>query len=213
MRKLLVIDLDGTLADTRADLANAVNFMRAKFSLIPLAQDFIISKVGDGISALIARTTPEVENQSLAVREMKEYYSRHLLDETALYPGAKDTLVALKSRGVTVALFSNKPQSACREILSGLGVAELFDFILGGEADFPLKPDPAALNYLQQTTRISLENCFMFGDNHTDLAAARRADFRSIFAAFGFGKKATEAADFTVDSFDKILPIVGGDGQ
>ena len=210
MRKLLVIDLDGTLADTRADLANAVNAMRLELSLPALSQEFIVSKVGDGITALIARTTPEVADLPLAVAKMKAYYSRHLLDATVLYPHVKETLVELKDRGVVIALFSNKPQAACREILLGLGVSELFDFILGGEADFPLKPDPAALNFLRQKTLIPPENCFMFGDNHTDVAAARRANFRSIFAAFGFGKLLAEVPEFTVDCFDGILPIIAG---
>ena len=129
---------------------------------------------------------------------------------TKLYPQVKETLATLHSAGVVIALFSNKPQGACEKILAGLGIAPYFAEVIGGGGDFPLKPDPAALDFLREKFALPAKDCYMFGDHQTDIAAARRAGFRSIFASFGFGRLGKDAPDSRVNSFAEILPLLLG---
>ncbi len=211
MVKLIVFDLDGTLIDSRRDLAGAVNYMRGTMGLEPLAVERVVSFVGNGVQTLVRRAVADAEvDFDEAVRRMKLYYADHLVDSTALYPGVSAGLRELQEAGITLAVLSNKPTAASVRILEKLGVAGYFRAILGGDANCAMKPEPDGLFLLQREYGFESSSCWMFGDNYTDLEAARRAGFRRALARYGFGDPGEETFDFEVSSFGEFVMAVKG---
>ncbi len=211
MVQLIVFDMDGTLIDSRLDIAGAVNYMRGSMGLEPLAAERIVTFVGNGIGNLVRRAVADSEvNFDEALLRMKRFYGEHLVDTTCLYPGAAEGLRELRAAGIILAVVSNKPTAACRTILEKLGVADCFGDVIGGDSEYPLKPEPDALAALREKYGFPVENCWMFGDHYTDLEAARRAGFRRAFARYGFGDAKEEASDFSVDSFREFVMAVKG---
>lgn len=211
MVKLIVFDLDGTLIDSRHDLAGAVNYMRGSMGLEPLSAERVVSFVGNGIINLVRRSVADAEvDFDEALRRMKRYYADHLVDTTCLYPGVSAGLKELKESGITLAVLSNKPTAASAQILDRLGVAGFFSDIIGGDGNYPLKPEPDALLALQAKYGFDASSCWMFGDHYTDLEAARRAGFRRALARYGFGDPREEKFDFEVDSFGEFVIAVKG---
>ncbi len=211
MADLVVFDLDGTIADTRLDLAGAVNYMRGTMQLEPLQTERIVRMVGNGMTNLVRRAVADVEiDFDEALRRMKRYYADHLLDTTCLYPGVAQGVAELHQKGVKVAMVSNKPVAACKSILDGLQIGEYFDAVIGGDDAYPLKPEPDSLLALLQKFDLSSKNAWIVGDNYTDLEAGRRAGFRRVFVTYGFGDARNEKPDFTAGSFAEFMMIIRG---
>ena len=211
MADLVVFDLDGTIADTRLDLAGAVNYMRGTMQLEPLQTERIVKMVGNGMSNLVRRAVADVEiDCEEALRRMKRYYAEHLLDTTCLYPGVAQGLEELHSKGVRIALVSNKPASACQNILDGLKIGAFFDAVVGGDDLYPLKPEPDSLLALAEKFAVPAKNSWIVGDHYTDLEAGRRAGFRRVFVTYGFGETRDEKPDFTAGSFAEFMMIIRG---
>ncbi|MCQ2379840.1 MAG: HAD-IA family hydrolase [Victivallaceae bacterium] len=211
MEKLIVFDLDGTLIDSRLDLAGAVNYMRASMGLEPLQNERIVRMIGNGMSNLVRRAIADTTidfNESL--RRMKLFYADHLLDTTYLYEGVSAGIRELRQSGEKLAVVSNKPTAASKSILDGLGVGEYFDDIIGGDSEYPLKPEPDSILALSAKYGIPAERCWMVGDNYTDLAAGRRAGFRTVLVTYGFGDPKDEKPEFTAESFSEFMMIVRG---
>lgn len=208
---LLVFDLDGTLIDSRADLATAVNLMRKHYGLPPLPLDTITAYVGNGLRMLVTRalagTSINVED---AVRVQKPLYLAHMYDETALYPGVLATLQQLRQAGHTLAIATNKPVDACEDILKHFGIRDLFDKVMGGGSTPNLKPDPEMITTLMAATGFSAADTWVIGDNYTDLECARRAGAGSVFCAFGFGDPRGETPKQTIHSFAELLRLFPG---
>ncbi|HNX52715.1 MAG TPA: HAD hydrolase-like protein [Pontiellaceae bacterium] len=205
-RQLLVFDLDGTLADSRADLATAVNLMRAHYSLPPLSLDTIESYVGNGVRQLVARSLQDTGvDVAEALPLYKQFYTEHMLDATALYPGVAQGLRRLAESGHLLAVLSNKPGDPSRTILHHLGAGPLFAWILGG-GDLPnLKPAPDGLLALVAATGMPPQKVWMIGDHHTDLEAARNAGVKSGFVTYGIGNPGGFRADQVWNSFEELV--------
>ncbi len=208
-RGLAIFDLDGTLADTRADLATAVTRTRRALGLRALSIPRVTAAVGNGLSSLLERTVferrdiPASEKRAIWMRE----YAAHWLDKTAVYPGIPEALLALRRRGWRLAVLSNKPDEATKAIVAGLGLAKRFSLIQGSAPGLPLKPDPAAVEFVLQASGYDGRRSavWMVGDNYTDLEAARNAGVCSCFCRFGFGHPRTEIATAIIDSADELL--------
>lgn len=142
---LILFDLDGTLADTGADLADAVNFTRERFDLPPLPAARIHAHVGLGVEHLLRHTLPikSAERFQQVIAIFTERYEAHLLDRTVLYPGAREILDYFRDKRRVVA--TNKVQRLAEAVLRGLGVSDCFDLILGGDSAAEKKPHPALL--------------------------------------------------------------------
>jgi phosphoglycolate phosphatase len=204
-KTLLMFDLDGTLIDSREDIAAAVNRMRADCHLPPLPLKTVAGFVGDGIHVLVARALRghhvDIEE---ATRICTAHYRAHLHDKTTLYPGVREGLEQLRAAGFRFAAISNKPSDFCREILRYFGIVTWFPVILGGGDTAELKPNPEPLLVAMSRARVTPDHAWMIGDHKTDLEAARRAGVRSVFLTSGIGEPGREKATRIFDSFAEM---------
>ena len=209
MAHSLILDLDGTLIDSRADLALAVNLTRAELGLETLPQAQVVSYVGEGVRKLLIRAIPERPEcleQALALNQ--RHYRAHLLDHTALYPGVAAALETLQRRGTRLMVVTNKPREFTDLILDGLGIGAFMAAVVGG-GDCPgLKPDPAPLLLALERGGGTVDGAWIAGDNFTDLEAGRRAGIRRCFCRYGFGDPGQETWDLAVDAFSELAAFL-----
>jgi phosphoglycolate phosphatase len=188
--KLLVFDLDGTLVDSRRDLAQSANDLLAECGCPVQTDDAIGRMIGEGAAVLVSRAfaasggepPPDALSRFLAI------YNERLLETTRPYPGMTDVLTALGSRYV-LAVLTNKPRASTGRILDGLDLARHFDpdRVLGGDAPWPRKPDPAGLLALCSQTGASPSTTMLVGDSLIDWRTARAAATQVCLAEYGFG--------------------------
>jgi phosphoglycolate phosphatase len=209
--QLVVFDLDGTLADTKQDLALSVNAMRGHMGLGPLPLEAVTSYVGHGVTILIKRalgdqaTDGEVEK---GLTFFLDYYAHHLLDNTIAYPGVCEALECLANR--KLAILTNKPARFSREIISGLGLAPYFFEICGGDS-FPLKkPDPMGIKALMSQVSIPAQKTLIVGDSDTDVLTGRNAGVWTCGVTYGFGPQALKKAgpDLLLDNLRDLPPLL-----
>ncbi len=206
--RLLVFDLDGTLVDSKEDLANAVNVALESFDLPPLPNPVIYSYVGDGASALILRALPPEKADLLpeVLDRFLAYYRRHLLDTTRAYPGVGGAL--RKWAGIyRMAVLTNKGVAMTREILSGLSLDGYFFEVRGGDSFGTKKPDPEGLLHIVQEAGAEAREAIMIGDSRNDVLAGRAAGTVTCGVTYGLGTSgfAEHPPDFTVDRFPDLF--------
>lgn len=186
---LLIFDLDGTLIDSRLDLAHAVNATRAQARRGPLPHEQIFSFVGNGAPILIKRAMgPEATDEEVerALEFFLDYYRHHALDYTELYPGVRDALDSMRASGARLAVLTNKPVRISRRIMEGLGVSALFFQIYGGNSFEHKKPHPIGIDTLRAEAGASPGETWMVGDSYVDIQTARNAGVASCGVTYGF---------------------------
>jgi phosphoglycolate phosphatase len=208
----IVFDLDGTLIDSRADLAQAVNHVLHTFRLPALSLDTVTGYIGEGARMLVRRALGPAREDRLddGLKIFMDYYAVHLLDHTQLYPGIAAMLRELAQRGVVVSVLSNKPEAMSRAILDGLGVLSVFRAVLGGDSLPERKPEPAGVEHLRSLTGTPLEKVLVVGDSLIDLRTARAAGVDFCGVAWGFGTEGlrTAGAQPIIDEPAELLAIV-----
>ena len=186
---LVIFDLDGTLIDSRLDLAHSVNATRAQAGRGPMPHEQIFSFVGNGAPVLIKRAMgPDASEEEVrnALEFFLDYYRHHALDYTVLYPGVRESLNQLHSAGAKLAVLTNKPVRISRRIMEGLGVAPLFFQIYGGNSFEHKKPNPIGIDTLRAEASASAEDTWMVGDSYVDIQTARNAGVASCGVTYGF---------------------------
>ena len=188
--RLVVFDLDGTLVDSRRDLAESANAVLGECGCRPLPEDAIGRMVGDGAATLVQRAfvAAGCVQPPDALARFLTIYNGRLLKFTRPYERVPDVLAALAARG-PLALLTNKPLAATRQILDGLGLAGHFPpaRVVGGDGPFPRKPDPAGLLHLIAETGVTPAETMFVGDSVIDWRTARAAGARICLAGYGFG--------------------------
>jgi phosphoglycolate phosphatase len=188
--RLIVFDLDGTLVDSRKDIADSANETLVSYGAQPLAEDAIGRMVGDGAPTLIARAFGAAgrAQPSGALDRFLSIYNGRLLDCTRPYAGIPELLADLESR-TTLAVLTNKPLAATRRILAGLDLARRFepDRIVGGDGPFPRKPDPTGLEHLIASAGAAADATVLVGDSVVDWRTASAAATKVCLARYGFG--------------------------
>ncbi|MGH7871440.1 MAG: HAD family hydrolase [Candidatus Binatia bacterium] len=186
---LVMFDLDGTLADTGRDLADAVNFTRAHFDRAPLPDQAVFAHVGRGVEHLLRQALPEESPVRFheVWRVFLQRYEYHLLDRTALYPGAREILDYFRDKRRVV--ISNKIERLAVAVVRGLGVGDQFDTILGGDSAAEKKPHPALVNMALRRFQISPSRALMVGDGDTDIVAGKGAGVVTCGVTYGLGNK------------------------
>lgn len=211
--ELLIFDLDGTLADTKLDLAHAVNATRVRFGLPPLDNELVYSYVGNGAPVLIRKAMGPGYSEA-EIRPPLEYflshYREHMLDNARLYPGVRESLDRLRAEGVRMAVLTNKPEKISQDMLAGLGVSGYFFRICGGNDIVQKKPDPAGVRILLEETGIPKERALMVGDSAVDVLTARNAGIAVCGVTYGFQPEslAAEPPDILVDRMQDLTDMV-----
>ena len=208
---LLIFDLDGTLLDTRQDLTDAVNYALRKLGFPELDLDTVTSYVGDGVRKLLERTLNHPDDETLMTGRAYfiEYYSQHLADHTRPYPGVVDLLKALK--GKKMAVISNKSQEFTVPLLEKLGLASYFQIIIGGNAGYPAKPDPASVRAVLEQTGVPASGALITGDSPNDILAGREAGISTCAALYGYRPQQellTLNPDFTIERAEELIEIL-----
>lgn len=190
MFRLIVFDLDGTLVDSRRDIAESANALLESCGAAPLAEDRIGRMVGDGAARLVARAFAAAERTPPpdALERFLTIYNGRLLQHTRAYPGIPGALDALGSRA-RLAVLTNKPLASTRHILAGLDLARHFsdEAVVSGDGPFPRKPDPAGLRHLSSTAGVPLTDTLLVGDSLIDWRTAQQAPSAICLARYGFG--------------------------
>ncbi|MBI4372532.1 MAG: HAD-IA family hydrolase [Candidatus Omnitrophica bacterium] len=225
MIKLLIYDLDGTLIDSRRDIANAVNWALKELGLKEIQMEKIISFVGRGVTDLMRNVLTETlggegsagatHASPLLRRSIKLYrgrYAEHLLDETQLFPSVRAVLEHFKGRKQGV--ITNKPAGFSQEILLRLGVEAYFFRMIGGDQEFAKKPSPEPVFEMMKSAQVSSDETVLIGDSTIDIETARNAKVKVIAAAYGFENKAgleNLRPDFMVNDFSELIqcPLLG----
>ena len=182
--RLIIFDLDGTLADTQEDLAGAVNATRAWVGLPPLDLSGIRAALGEGAKVLIERTVPFEGPVEEPLRYFIGWYGTHYAERTRLYPGVVEVLEATRDR--LRAVVTNKPERISRKILQALGVAEHFVEVIGGDTLPVRKPDPAAVLALLRRHAVPPGEVLVVGDSPVDIATARAAGVKVAVVDSGY---------------------------
>jgi len=191
--KLLIFDLDGTLIDSRLDLARSVNATLRHFGRPELPAEVVVSYVGDGAAMLVRRALGDPTDEHLlaeALEYFQAYYLDHKLDHTHAYDGIKNTLVAIQAprNGFRrkMAVLSNKPVHPSLTILDALGLSQFFVSVYGGNSFATKKPDPlGAREILKETGSFPVET-LMIGDSLNDVLTGRNAGLWTCGVSYGF---------------------------
>ena len=211
--RLLVFDLDGTLVDSKQDLALSVNAMRSEMGLAPLPLDLIASYVGHGVTLLVQRSLgPRAtsENVEKGLAFFLAYYRDHMLDHTAPYPGVGEALEELS--GHKMAVLTNKPVNFSREMLTRLGFASHFAYVYGGNSFPQKKPDPIGLHKLMEDLATSPHETLMVGDSDTDVLTGRNAGVWTCGVTYGFGAHTLQKVppDLMIDDMRELPAVLNG---
>lgn len=194
---IAIFDLDGTLVDSRADLAAAGNQARAAIGLAHLPEAEVALMVGDGLQRLIERLTPGADPaaRATALARFQQAYAAGCCQRTRCYAGVPEALDACAGQGWRLAVATNKPLAFTRRILDHLGLSPRLAAVRGG--DGPKKPDPAQLQSIIGELGGDPQRTWMVGDHRTDILAGRAAGCRVLFCSWGMGHADGHAADAT----------------
>ncbi len=203
-------DLDGTLVDTRADLAAAVNHTRRDYGLAAIPQEAVLRHVGQGAQHLLTHTIPEKAAAFEQVwAHFRERYKEHMLENAVLYPTVGETLEALKRRGVRMGVNTAKPAFATRELLKHLGILDYFGAIVAGGDCAEMKPSALPLRQCAALMGHTLTpNDWMVGDHWTDMNCAANAGVKGAFCDFGFGSLGESSYTIRLATLSDLLPHI-----
>lgn len=192
-----VFDLDGTLIDSRQDLADAANAMLARHDAAPLSVADIVGMVGEGARTLVARVLDRsglVLELDVALSEFLADYDLRLAVHTRAYDGVSAALAALQAAGCRLSVLTNKPQQATERVLDALGLRTSFDAVIGGDTALARKPAPDGLLALMARAAIPRADTLMVGDSWVDAHTAAAADIDACLVSYGFGYVGVDAA-------------------
>lgn len=189
-KQLAIFDLDGTLLDTVADLANATNQALAKCGYPTHPTEAYYRFVGNGINKLFARALPEEARTEENVQRIRTlfipYYNEHNADDSHPYPGIVELLTQLQSQGIQLAVASNKYQQATAKLVGHFFPNIRFAAVYGQRESVPIKPDPTIVNDILSETGISRAHTLYIGDSGVDMQTARNASVESVGVTWGF---------------------------
>ncbi len=210
--KIAIFDLDGTLADTLADLADAVNNGLEHLDYPVHPYESYKTFVGDGVQKLCYRALPDDKKEDTDKLHalFRDYYNEHFLDKTALYPGIKETLTNLSDSGVLLAVATNKPQDFALKIVERLLPDIEFVKVLGGCSEREKKPDPAIILEIIDELPIGTK-AYMIGDSNVDIKTAINAGISSVGCLWGFrsyGELSDAGADFIAEKPSDITDFI-----
>ncbi len=213
--KAVLFDLDGTLADTQKDLADAMNRVLSK-NLYPTHSDEDYKYlVGKGLKMLVNNALPESERNENTINtllnEMVVDYSQNCLNQTKLYQGIPELLKALNELNLPLVVFSNKEHDLTLKVCDSLLKDFQFAAFLGRSDERPRKPNPAGALFLAEQLNLPPQDILYIGDTDNDMICAKRAGMKSVGVLWGFREKEeliNTGASFIAENPMEILEIV-----
>jgi phosphoglycolate phosphatase len=185
---VVLLDLDGTLVDTRLDLVGSTNHVRRSFGLPPLAAREVERLVGHGARALVERALG-VERTDLhdeGVSRFLEHYTEHCLDHTRPYAGMAELIDSAAPCGVRFAVVTNKPEALSRRILAGLDLLDGLVSVVGGDTFPQRKPHPRGVEHVLTLCGAERSRALLVGDSAVDVATGRAARVSTCGVLWGF---------------------------
>jgi len=211
--RALVFDLDGTLIDSKLDLALSVNAALEHMGRAALPHEQIYGYVGNGAPSLVQRALGEGATDMEAKEGLSfflSYYRAHMLDNTVTYPGVREGLELLGAH--PMAVLTNKPVRFSQGILDGLGISRYFRFVYGGNSFATKKPDPEGMNVLLRDMSVSPREAMIVGDSEVDVRTARNAGTWACGVSYGLGTEGMRAhpPDLMLDSLVELPAHLNG---
>jgi len=206
---LLIFDLDGTLIESKWDIATAVNLTLADLALPQRSQEEIFSFVGDGIKRLLRSAVGE-ENQSRyeeSLRVFRGHYLAHCLDHTRFYPGIETVLTHFARKHKAIA--TNKSLEYTTKIMAGLGPHH-FAYTVGGDNGYGLKPEPGMLHKIMEELQVNQDRAVLIGDSTNDINGGHNAGIKVCAVGYGMGNREKMAAckpDWFIEKPEELIGL------
>ena len=214
MKKLIIFDLDGTLLNTIADLAQSTNYALSTLGYPTHPESAYPFMVGNGINKLFERALPEGEKTEANILRVRQhfvpYYDMHNADKSRPYPGIPELLEQLQSRGFQLAVASNKYQAATEKLIVHYFPNIRFKAVFGQREGIPVKPDPTIVEDILALTKIAHEDVLYVGDSAVDMQTAINARVTACGVTWGFRPRAELEAynpRYMVDCAEEILHL------
>lgn len=212
MIKLVIFDLDGTLIDSKEDLALNVNRVLVEMGLEKKSHSLIQSYIGHGEENLVGSSIglENADRLQEAMRIFKKHYSANLLDTTVPYEGAYKVLSHLK-KTKQLALATNKPLYYTKPILEELEMSNYFDLVLGGDSVEQKKPHPEMIERILSELKVKKEDAILIGDSLADVRSAQAAGIKICAMTYGFceREKLVEAKpDYLLEDINELIALL-----
>ena len=207
--QLLIFDLDGTLIESKWDIAKSVNLTLAELGLPERPVEEIFGFVGDGVKKLLRLAVGEGSRTSFedALKIFRRHYLDHCLDRTTFFPGIEPMLRHFAHKQKAVA--TNKSIEYTHVILNGLG-AQHFTYLVGGDNGFGLKPEPGMLLHILERLNVSSDQAVLVGDSTNDINGGHNAGIRVCAVGYGMGNREKMAAckpDWFIERPEELMEI------
>jgi phosphoglycolate phosphatase len=213
--RAVIFDLDGTLADTLADIADTMNRTLAACGYPLHTHDVYRFFVGKGIWNLVSKSLPANARTEQIIQDchnrMIADYEQHYINKTRLYGGIPELLSELSRRGVKLAVLSNKADAITQKICDTLLQSWRFEVVLGFNTRFPRKPDPQAALFIAEKMGVAPANVCYLGDSDVDMQTANAAGFFAVGVSWGFRPKEeliSSGAHQIIDFPTELLQII-----
>jgi phosphoglycolate phosphatase len=212
--RALIFDLDGTLIDSKLDLALSINATLKHMGRELLVHEKIFGMVGSGASVLVQRAlglkNVSDDEVQTGLAYFLSYYRSHLLDNTVAYPGVREGLALLKDR--PMAVLTNKPVNFSRAILDGLNLSRYFRFVYGGNSFEQKKPHPMGMETLLRELGVTPGQAMIVGDSEIDIKTARNSGVWACGVSYGLGPEGlrTSPPDLMLDSLAELPAYLNG---
>ena len=209
----ILFDLDGTLLNTLDDLTDSVNAALSAGGYPPRGTDEVRGFIGNGISKLIERAVPpgtSKEAQRLALGHFREYYGKNMQAKTRPYDGVIEMLQAVASRGIRMAVVSNKPDSEVRPLVQEI-FGRWISYSHGDLEGLPPKPAPDGALRMLKALGVPADQTFFVGDSDIDIETAHAAGLFSVGCSWGFRSRETlekAGADAIIEAPAQLLALL-----
>lgn len=214
-KKAVIFDLDGTLLNTYEDLANAVNFALKKNGLPTHPAEKYKIFAGNGTDMMITRALPEDKRNDETLKKVRElyfeYYDAHSGECTRPYDGIVELLNELKSRGMKLAVVSNKIDFMTRAVVKEYFGDDMFDFVTGQCDGIIPKPDPSMVFKVLKQFGVTADECVFVGDSGVDAETGKNANMFTVGVLWGFRDKKELmecGASVVISKADELLNYV-----
>ncbi len=210
--QLILYDLDGTLVDSKEDLAIAVNRTLSDLGYPTRSHAELYTFVGNGVKMLLSRAVggdTHPDRLTHAIDVFRGHYLDSLTTHSTLYPGVDDVLTEFSH--LQQAIVTNKPMVYTDGIVNNLGLRDRVGLVLGGDSTPHLKPNPAMLNAALDHFGVAPEHAIMVGDGLPDIGAARAVGIPCALLTCGMGppdKLRAARPDYLLDHMSELIPVV-----